>query len=289
MTACCLMIGLTLVVVSEGQCAPGQATPVRILRDLEYGVAGDFSLKLDAYLPSEPGPHPAVILIHGGGWRSGDKAPLRGEALWYAHQGVAAFSINYRLSHQATYPAAVDDCILAVRWIRAHAQEHDVDAGCLGVQGGSAGGHLALMVGLTEPAEADLDADGQPLCNWVRCVYAKNGPTDFTQPGMASEPHLRAFMGVAYADRPEVYQAASPISHVSSDDPPVLMIHGTDDRTVPYSQSVILRNSLEQAGVPAELITIEGGGHGLRGGNPEDVRAALERARQFMLAHLQAD
>jgi len=258
---------------------------VQVIRDIEYGV-GDGSRHLDAYLPREPTPHPAVVCIHGGGWRGGDKGGYRRTAMWYATHGVAAFAINYRLSGVAPYPAAVDDCLAAIRFLRGHADEYNIDIYRMGVEGGSAGGHLVLMVALMEPGSDELDSAGQPLDNWVRCVYAKNGPTDLTQAKMNSESALVQFMGGTYAQMPEAYRAASPISYVSADDPPVLMIHGTEDRTVPYSQSVALKESLEEAGVAVELITIEGAGHGLRGGNPEELHAARERAHQFMLEHL---
>ncbi len=266
-----------------------QAANMTVTQDIEYGIVDGYSLKLDAYLPEGDGPFPAVINIHGGGWRGGDKGGFRRKAASYAQSGVASFSINYRLSGVATYPAAVDDCLRAVRWIRSHAAEFNIDIDRMGVEGGSAGGHLSLMMALMEPGPDELDSAGQPISNWFRCVYAKNGPADFTQAEMGSEPALKTFMGGGYADMPEVYREASPITYVSADDPPVLMIHGTEDRTVPYSQSVSLKQALEQAGVYAELITIEGAGHGLKGGDREQVRAALDRAQQFMLEHLLAN
>ncbi len=274
--------------------APGGGRPgddqlanMTVQRDIEYGVVGGYSLKLDAYLPEGDGPFPAVINIHGGGWRGGDKGGFRRKAASYAQSGVASFSINYRLSGVATYPAAVDDCRRAVRWIRAHAAEFNIDTDRMGVEGGSAGGHLSLMMALMEPDE--LDSAGPPISNWFRCVYAKNGPTDFTQAEMGSEPALKTFMGGQYADMPEAYREASPLTYVSADAPPVLMIHGTEDHTVPYAQSVLLKQALDEVGIHAELITLEGAGHGLKGGDPEQVRTAYDRAHQFMLERLLAD
>lgn len=277
----------SLVNVCAAQQALELEEGVWVLRDIEYGVVDDHSLRLDAYLPADKEVHPAVVQIHGGGWRGGDKSSFRGQALRYARDGVAAFSLNYRLSGVAPYPAAVEDCVRAIRWIREHAAELSVDPDRLGAQGGSAGGHLSLMMAFMEPGEDDLDADGEPLKNWLRCVVSKCGPTDFTaDDSMHRQAAAVAFLGGDREQRPETYAEASPVSYVSPEDPPVLMVHGTADRTVPYSQVTILKGRLEEAGVPVELITIEGGGHGLKGGDREEIRKAQSRMHEFMLEHL---
>lgn len=260
---------------------------VWVLNDIEYAVIDGHSLTLDAYLPADREVHPAAVLIHGGGWRGGDKGSFRGQALRLARDGVAAFSLNYRLSGVAPYPAAVEDCVRAIRWIREHAAEYSVDPERLGAQGGSAGAHLSLMMALMEPDEDELDAGGQPLKNRLVCVVSKCGPTDFTADDtMHREPAAVAFLGGPREERAEVYEQASPVTHLSPDDPPVLMVHGTEDRTVPYSQATILQQRCEQAGVPVELITIEGGGHGLRGGDRQAIQRSVARMHEFMLEHL---
>jgi acetyl esterase/lipase len=259
------------------------------MTDLQYGAVEGYPLLLDAYLPADDEVHPAVVYIHGGGWRGGDKRgalhAVRGDILIPA--GVAIFAINYRLSGVAPYPAAVDDCLAAVRWIREHADEHNVDPDNMAVWGGSAGGHLALMMGFMEPSGDDLAADGGPLDNFFRCVVAKNPPTDLTADDeMHSERALLAFMDATREEEPERFAEASPVTHLSADDPPVFAMHGTADRTVPYNQALVLQESMAELDVPLTLLTFEGAGHGLRGADRDEIEAAMQQAAGFVLDHL---
>lgn len=258
------------------------------VRDLQYGEVDGHPLLLDAYLPTDRDVHPALIFIHGGGWRNGDKSggfrAASGDALIAA--GIAVFSIDYRLSGVAPYPAAVDDCLAAVRWIRAHAAELNIDPDRLGVWGSSAGAHLALMMGFLEPGPEDLDAQGNRLTSLVRCVVDKFGPTQLAADDMSREPALRAFMGGTREELAERYAAASPLTHVSTNAPPVLIMHGTHDRTVPYTQSTLLKEKLDELGVPCELLSFEGAGHGLSGADPAQVQTATARAVEFVREHL---
>ena len=258
-----------------------------VMRDVEYGVVDGYSLRLDAYLPMDDDIHPAVVLIHGGGWRGGDKSSFRRTALGYVAEGVSAFSLNYRLSGVAPYPAAVEDCVAAIRYLRDHAGGYNIDPDRLAAQGGSAGAHLSLMMALLEPEADEVDAAGEPLKNRLVCVASKCGPTDFTaDDSMHQERAAVAFLGGPREGREDVYAEASPATHVSPDDPPVLMVHGTEDRTVPYTQAEILRERCEEVGVSFELVTIEGAGHGLKGGDRDEVREAIERTQEFVLEHL---
>ncbi|MEA3400894.1 MAG: alpha/beta hydrolase [Armatimonadota bacterium] len=259
------------------------------MRDVEYGVVDGHRLLLDAYLPADNQVHPAIVFIHGGGWRRGSKKggfnAVQGPRA--IADGIAVFSLDYRLSSVAPYPAAVEDCLRAIRWIRKHGGEFNVDPDALGLWGGSAGGHLVLMMAFMEPGAEDLDAGGNQLANFAQCVVAKNPPTDLTaDDSMHQQRALLAFMDTTLDEAPARFAQASPVTHISPDDPPVLVMHGTEDRTVPYSQAQILAQRLEEAGVPLELITIEGGGHGLKGGDPREIRQAHERAYQFVRAHL---
>ena len=265
-----------------------QAEGVRIERDIEYGNVDGIPLQLDAYLPEEGGAHPVVVLIHGGGWRGGDKSGFAREAVSYAQDGIAAFSLNYRLSDVATYPAAVDDCVTAMRFLRTNAERFNLDPDRMAVKGGSAGAHLSLMMAFLEPEEDEVNTAGEPIRNRVVCVVSQSGPSDFTAlDDMKTERALVAFMGGPYEENQEAYRQASPVTHVSADDPPALLLHGDVDRTVPYTQATILRDRMEEIGVAVELITIEGGGHGgFKGGQREDIMAARQRAAEFIREHL---
>ncbi|MFP3903540.1 MAG: alpha/beta hydrolase fold domain-containing protein [Armatimonadota bacterium] len=255
--------------------------------DIVYAEPDSIPQKLDAYWLPEGDPHPAVVFIHGGGWRSGDKAGYGPEALRFCEHNVAGFSLNYRLSNVAPYPAAVDDCLAAIRFIRASAERFNIDPDRLALQGGSAGGHLALMMNFLEPDETDTNADGEPLENFAVCCVAKNPPTDF--PAMweiKQERGMIAFLGGEYPQVPDIYREASPITHLSADDPPVLMMHGTADRTVPYSQATLLKSAMNEAGVPCELKTFEGAGHGLKDADRQAVQEVREYALKWILSHL---
>lgn len=282
-----LAIGATsldqMVVAAE---EPG----VTVKENVVYKKLGEYLVKLDAYLPNGKGNFPGVVLIHGGAWRAGDKSGYRSWGLDYARRGVAAFSIDYRLSTVARYPAAVEDCLDAIRWLRKHASDFNLDSDRLGVEGGSAGGHLALMVALMEPEESAKDTWGNRLRNWVRCAISWAGPTDLTDTQSVQQSVERAslvlFLGCTGNECPDRYREASPVTYVSSDDPPILLIHGTADNVVPYRQAEIMQDALKRAGVPVQVITLEGLGHGLGGMAREERINLLEKSRRFMLEHL---
>ncbi|MFP4248159.1 MAG: alpha/beta hydrolase fold domain-containing protein [Armatimonadota bacterium] len=294
------VVGALLVVsIGLAQVAPGEAPRADpqtfyrdgawVLTDVQYAVADGSPLLLDAYLPADNDVHPAVIFIHGGGWRGGDRTggfhAVNGERMMA--EGVAVFSVSYRLSGVAPYPAAVDDCLAAIRWVRENAGDLGVDPDRLAVWGGSAGGHLALMMGFLEPGPEDLDTAGERLENLVRCVVAKNPPTDMTvDDEMHRERALVTFMGAPREEAPERYVEASPVTHLSPDDPPVFVMHGTADRTVPYNQALVLKERMGETGVPLTLLTFEGAGHGLRGADSGEITAAMQQAVEFVLQHL---
>jgi arylsulfatase A-like enzyme/acetyl esterase/lipase len=270
---------------------------VRLIRDVEYARAGDISLKLDIYEPKNPmaRPMPAVIWIHGGGWRSGDKFPAP-HAAQLASEGFFAVSINYRLSDVAQFPAAVYDSKCAVRWLRANANQYGVDPDRIGVGGGSAGGHLSLMVGLvadTDGLEPDFCLPGVPTR--VNAVLSYFGPTNLSRAlSVAKNPDratagLTAFLGFSPQENPDIYWKASPIAYVSVDDPPVLMIHGDSDNVVPLSQSQELLQALKGRTV-ADLVVVKNAEHGFRpvtGNETHPTRAEINRLSiEFFKKHL---
>ncbi len=269
---------------------------VEIIKDVEYGRVGGVSLKLDIYKPKGSkaqgvSEQPAVVWIHGGGWRSGDKFPAP-VAAQLASAGFFAVSINYRLSGVATFPAAVEDAKCAVRWLRANAGTYHVDPNRIGVGGGSAGGHLSLMVGLTDE-KAHLEPkwcyDG--VSSRVQAVVSYFGPTDLTRgvenaPG-ANESVLMAFLGGTPSEIPDAYKKASPITYASKDDPPVLMIHGENDSVVPVSQSEILLDALASVGGDANLIRVKNAGHGFRSAHMQTIQPSLQEIHQETLSFFQ--
>ncbi len=258
--------------------------------NVSYGTAGGQDLLLDIYRAAPPGPHPAVALIHGGGWAGGDKAGFHDIALNLARAGFVCFAIEYRFAPKFTYPSQLQDVFRAIRWIRAHAKAYDVDPARLGALGDSAGGHLSLMLGVMPPDSYQVvDDPNRDQPSRVQCVVDIYGPADLTPQRMpVAAPIVQGFLGAPFQDAPNTWMEASPITHVTKDAAPVLFLHGDKDDLVPLEQSHLMMAALEKVGVPGELIVVRGGGHGFGGGQPEDIALAFNRAGTFLAQYLTA-
>lgn len=279
-----LLLLSTLVNGSAGQIladekpAPKLPAGVRMERDLGYVEGGDESQKLDLYLPQNPvaQPLPLIVHIHGGGWRGGSKFPC--PFLGMVNRGYAVASIEYRFSQKAVFPAQIQDCQAAIRWLRGHAEKYGLDAAKVGVIGGSAGGHLSALVGTSGGAKAfPMIGEFQDQSDDVQCVCDIFGPANFAtvmqqaaddknvrnifQFNSASDPYALLIGGNLETDREQV-AAVSPVHYITADDPPTLILHGTHDALVPYAQSVELAAALKAKGVPVWLQTLPGSGHG---------------------------
>lgn len=227
--------------------------------DIEYGQVGDDKLLLDAYVPKGSGPFPVVVLVHGGGWGSGDKqgdiTPLL-EPLSTA--GFTWFSINYRLAPKNHWAACYDDVQMAIQWVRAHAAEYQGDPKCVAVIGYSAGGQLVCLSAVRATEATRVQAI-------VGCAAPTDLPADTERRGGLSKS-LQDLLDRPQVVNPEVQkilQDLSAINYIKSDLPPFLLIHGNADKSVPYSQSVAFQTKLKEAGVPCDLVTIEGAPHRL--------------------------
>ena len=226
--------------------------------DLPYGAAAE--QKADVYRPKQAseGKRPGLLLIHGGGWKDGSrKSTVRVYAIPFLREGFVVASIDYRLSGVAKAPAAVTDALEALKWFRNEARRWNVDTKRIVVMGGSAGGHLALMAAFaTKSAKLGPTSDVAAVVN----VY---GPSDLGE--LLSGPHRQPVAEEWIPEGPqrrEIARAVSPIIYARKGLPPVKSIHGTDDPTVPYAQTVKLTRELRARGVDAELISIPGGKHG---------------------------
>lgn len=229
---------------------------VRFTADVEYGRVDGRALTLDLYQPAAAANSvPGLVLIHGGAWAGGSKGDYRYYAQRFAQQGYVAVSIGYRLSGERLFPAAVEDCKCAVRWMRANASELGVDPERIAVVGGSAGGHLAMMVGYSSDAP-ELEGNGGhvDISSRVQCVVELYGPcdltTDFVRENEFANRTVRNFLGKAMDDDLPLYLRASPITYVDADDPPTLILHGTIDDVVPVEQADLLAARLAEVGVP---------------------------------------
>lgn len=269
--------------------------PVKVTRDVTYATVDGVPLKLDLAAPVGGGPYPAVVLFHGGAWRYGHRSDLSrprygedGQPAPSVIEGVAArgyvvASVSYRLAPKHPFPAQLDDARAAVRSLRRHAKTYNLDPERVAAGGFSAGGHIALLLALTDPpAEADPAAPSAR----VQAVVSYFGPTDLSRyaatPGL-EDAYMVPWLGKGVKTDPGVYRRASPVEHVSADDPPVLLLHGTADVIVPVVHAERLLDKLRAARVTADLLKVPGEGHGWFGpAEAKTTRAAVE----FLDKHL---
>ena len=238
---------------------------VIVYPDLAYVTHGSPSQKLDLYLPKEGRNLPLIIFVHAGAFYMGDKRKWISYELSYLTQGYAIASINYRLSGEAVFPAQIEDCKAAVRWLRAHAAQYRLNPNHFAAWGASAGGHLAAMLGTTGHI-SDFDVgENLSFSSRVQAVADFFGSTDLTRlrPDhlLAGSPESR-FIGCAIKDHPDQARRASPITYVTGDCPPFLIVHGDADPIVPCAQSGLLAAALKKAGVPVTFYTVKGAKHG---------------------------
>lgn len=265
----------------------------RVLLDLEYVPNGHERQKLDLFIPQAgTAPRPLVIWIHGGGWKAGDKS--RNVALPLLKAGFAVAAINYRYSTQAIFPAQIEDCRSAVRYLREHAGEYQLDPGRFGAWGASAGGHLtALLATQVDEQESRTGSTSSPSTSArVQAAVDWFGPTDFEAyakgvglPRKKTNTEGAAMLSQLFGGPPspknfELIRQASPVNFVSADDPPILIMQGDQDPLVPVQQSEALHKALKKEGVDSTLQIIKGAGHGFTGDEAQKTVAA------FFVKHL---
>ena len=267
-TALCL-----LPLAAPSQNAAPEANTI-VVRDLNYAGTQEARQTLDMYVPKMPPakPLPLLVFIHGGGWEQGNKE--QGGGMVRSLVGDGAFvgaSINYRLTDKGAFPVQIHDCKAAIRWLRAHAKDYSIDASKIGVFGISAGGHLVSLLGTSGGVKEMEGTVGGNLdqSSKVSCVIDFCGPSDFPafggkgsiidpeQPGTAITKLLGGPMSKHLAEA----KAASPVTYITKDDPPFLIIHGTKDNLVPLDQAIEFNKALTDAGVPSTLLTGTDGGH----------------------------
>ena len=268
---------------ADGPAKPKFHAPAgqELLSDVVIGTGGGRELHAEILRPQKApsAPMPAVILIHGGGWAWGKHTDYR--APWLVEKGYFTASIEYRLSGEAKWPAQIEDCKLAVRWLRTNAAKFNINPDRIGVMGHSAGGHLVACLGTMADAK-ELEGHGgyEGVSSRVQAVVDEAGPSNFL-PGAGpavgtnsvDHPYLVKLLNGTYAEKPEAWRQASPALHANAGEPPFLIVHGELDHTVPIAQSEQLAAALKQAGVPAELLPIRNAGHGLRAEKPTDTPA----------------
>jgi len=270
----------------------------RVEANIVYHAANNYQNKLDVYLPEDASaPMPVVVVIHGGGWVAGTKEERVLEMMPYLQMGFAAVNVEYRLGQVSLAPAAVEDCRCALHWVFANAKKFHFDPNRVVVQGGSAGGHLALMTGMLTPA-AGFDRE----CRASNDNYWSENPGTGKDPRVAAivnwfgiadvldelhGPNAKGYAVIWVGDQPnadEIAKRVSPIHYVTADVPPIITIHGDKDALVPYEQSVQLHKELDAAKVPNQLYTVPGANHG--GFTFDQNQKAWAAVRQFLQEHV---
>jgi acetyl esterase/lipase len=267
--------------------------------NIRYCTGAGKPLLMDVFIPMHPirTPVPAVLWIHGGGWERGDKNGNSG-ALMLANEGFVTASLFYRLSGDSPFPADIEDCKCAIRFLRANAARFGIDPDRIGVAGASAGGHLAELVATAGP-DAGLEGDGgwPGVSSHVQAASAYYGASDFTVGALQFQHHtgqviVKLFRGTE-KERPELYRKASPIFYVGSGAPPLLLVHGDQDDLVPFDQSVRMAEAYRRAGLPVEFILVKNAGHDFvpAGGAPIDpmIDVIHQHTIEFFKKYLAAE
>ena len=240
----------------------GETGRVTIERDVIVGSGGGRDLRANVYRPPEQADGaPSVLLVHGGGWASGDRGQLHGYGILLGRLGYLCVACEYRLTGEAPWPAQIHDVKAALRWMRANARDLRIDPAKISVSGNSAGGHLSLMLaGTQDVPEFEGGGGSAGAGTAVAAAVAFYAPTVLAAlgGGELSAP-VAALLGAAPAQ--DALRSASPLSYANRDFPPALLIHGTKDELVPHEASLRMHRALDEAGAPAELHLYAGAPH----------------------------
>jgi acetyl esterase/lipase len=268
-------MAVMVVLAGGGGLVRAQEPEIEFRENIEYGTGGDQKLTLHLALPkTAAGPRAGLVFIHGGGWAGGKKDDLKEAIREAAKKGYVALSVGYRLAPQNLFPAQVEDVKCAVRWLRAHADELQLDPKRIGAIGFSAGAHLSMLLGVMDKNDG-LEGTGgwQDQSSKVQVVVAYFGPTDLLgEYPPVSQEIVRKFIGGTKAEKAAEYRRASPITYVSTGDAPMLLFQGTNDVLVPYDQAYLMARALTEAKVPGRVELLLGANHGWGGQDLDHTR-----------------
>jgi acetyl esterase/lipase len=286
--AALLFTSLALMVATSFAADPAIPDSVTWQPGIEYANPDNTHLQLNLARPKNgSGPFPAVLCIHGGGFRAGKRESHDALCVKLAERGYVAATITYRLAPQHKFPAAVQDTKAAVRWLRANAKAYQINADKIGVTGGSAGGHLAQFLAVTQNVPQFEGTGGNPnQSSRVACVVNYYGPSDFTRSygkSVDAAEVLPLWLGGDATQEHHRHILASPLNWVTPAAAPTLIIQGTEDKYVNYEQAVWMHDKLKAADVDVTLLTLEGAGHGFKG---DDAAKAEKALFEFFDRHL---
>lgn len=258
--------------------APSSSVDMNVV----YDTPGGTPLAMDIYKPKQPGQRPAIVVIHGGAWIAGDRKDMAGFCDQLVEKGFVVANVQYRLAPKHKWPAMLDDVQSAVRFLRRNALMYRIDPQRFGSLGASAGGHLALMLGMCDTRDP-LASTSQS--SKVSAVVNFFGVSDFTKMMPTWNVLADSVFGTPVASIRPVFEAASPLTHLDKGDAPVFTFHGTSDWVVPMSQSILLDERLKSVGIPHKFIQIKDSGHQVDLARQE-VRDALQKMMDWLVERL---
>jgi acetyl esterase/lipase len=281
-------IAFALSHVSAAPPPPVVPEGVAFEKAIEFANPDNQHLQLDLAQPKDAaGLRPAIVCIHGGGFRAGTRESYDKLCLTLAQRGYVAITVTYRLAPAYQFPAAVQDCKAAVRWLRANASKYHVDPARIGVTGGSAGGHLAQFLGVTNGVKEFEGEENLDQSSAVSCVVNFYGPSDLTksyEKSVDAAEVLPLFFGGNLDTKRREHIVGSPLYWVTPFAAPTLDVQGTEDDHVAHEQAVWMVDKLKASAVEAELLSIQGAGHGFK--KPEDAARAEKALLEFFDKHL---
>lgn len=288
----CALLLTVVPAVGASQAADPMAAAIeiniqyQITPNITYLTASNFEAKLDVYRRRDAtGPNRTLIFIHGGGWTGGSKEQSALAFLPFLQMGWNVVNVEYRLARVSLAPAAVEDCLCALRWVYRNAKQYNIDTSRLVITGGSAGSHLALTSGMIPPsAGLDRQCPGTEDLK-VAAIINWYGITDVVD--LLDGPNMKTYAVTwlgSLSNREEIARRVSPLTYVRRGLPPVITIHGDADPTVPYTHGVRLRDALNKAGVPNRLVTVPGVRHG--GFSQAEMMTIYGEIRKFLGEHI---
>jgi acetyl esterase/lipase len=261
----------------------GLSNDYRVTPNITYLTANSYEARLDVYARTDTATvRPVLVYIHGGGWVGGTKKSVIFGLMPWLEMGWNVVNVEYRLGRVSLAPAAVEDCLCALRWVAANAKQYGFDTSKIVTSGGSAGGHLSLTTGMIpESAGLDRQCPGVPLPK-VAGIVNWYGITDVVDllDGANRKTYAVQWLG-SMPNREEIARRVSPLTYVRAGLPPILTIHGDADPTVPYTHALRLQQALKEAGVPNQLHTVAGGKHG--GFNKQEMQAIYADVRAWLV------
>jgi acetyl esterase/lipase len=277
---------LSLVFACRSALAADPPASVNFQRDVTYAKVGDEELKLNISVPKDAkGALPCIVIIHGGAWRAGHRDGHNDLTWKFAEQGYVSATVSYRFCPKYTFPAQVQDCKAAVRFLRANAEKYHIDPQRIGAVGFSAGAHLSMMLDVMDKEDGlDDVGDNQDQSSKVACAVSFFGPTDLTAKlPEASTPLVEAFVGGTQKEKNDVCKKASPITYIDKRDGPILLLQGTKDPLVPHEQAIFMVDVMTNAGVPGRVELLLGAGHGWGG---TDLKRTAQETQEFFDQYL---